>query len=65
MLGVYHIWMKNKRGFIYHAIAAVLWCGYDLSIGATEQGLYVLTSVVFSAIGYWKWNKDERGTGRS
>jgi len=45
MLGVYHVWMKNKRGFIYHSVAAVCWCGYDLSIGAKEQGIYVFKQI--------------------
>ena len=60
IMGIYHICMKNKRGFVYHAIAAILWSGYDLSIGATEQGLYVFSGVFFAIIGYWKWDKDEK-----
>jgi nicotinamide riboside transporter PnuC len=50
---------KKKQGFLFWAVANVLWAVIDFSHGLALQGILFIIYTIFSIYGYMKWKADE------
>lgn len=61
LIGTYYIALKrDKLGFVFFTISALMWTGYDIGLGAYEQAGMCLFSAITSVVGYVKWSIDDR-----
>jgi len=57
---VYLNWKVRREGFLFFALAALLWAIYDIGLGAYEQATVMLFSMISSLVGYIRWGQKEK-----
>ncbi len=63
IIGVILNIQKRKECFIIWAFTNFAWMVYDLSIGATAQGVLMLVYFILAIWGLIKWHDDNRREG--
>jgi hypothetical protein len=64
-LGVLYVnFMARREGYLFFAVAAFFWSVYDYGLGAKEQALVMIVSLITSVVAYVQWGRKEKKHGQ-